>query len=134
MTAETGTYRWMAPEIIEHKAYDQKADVYSFGIVIWELLTGNVPYQDRTPLQAAVGVVQNGLRPDIPPSTPAGLADIMRLCWQREPSVRPSFETLKKKFEDMYDKALAQAVEAGKSAKKGGGGGIFGRLKGSGKA
>lgn len=134
MTAETGTYRWMAPEIIEHKAYDQKADVYSFGIVLWELLTGSVPYQDRTPLQAAVGVVQNGLRPDIPPSTPAGIADIMRLCWQREPSVRPSFETLKKKFEDMYDKALAQAVEAGSKSAKKGGGGIFGRLKGSGKA
>ncbi|XP_031742701.1 serine/threonine-protein kinase STY8-like [Cucumis sativus] len=34
MTAETGTYRWMAPEVIEHKPYDHKADVYSFGIVL----------------------------------------------------------------------------------------------------
>lgn len=135
MTAETGTYRWMAPEIIEHKAYDQKADVYSFGIVLWELLTAQVPYSDRTPLQAAVGVVQSGLRPDIPPSTPAALADIMRLCWQREPSVRPSFEALKKKFEDMLEKALAQeAAEAGsKSATKKSGVGIFGRLGGRGK-
>lgn len=58
MTAETGTYRWMAPEIIEHKPYDKKADVFSFGIVLWELLTGKVPYADMTPLQAAVGVVQ----------------------------------------------------------------------------
>ncbi|XP_031737888.1 serine/threonine-protein kinase STY8-like isoform X2 [Cucumis sativus] len=41
MTAETGTYRWMAPEVIEHKPYDHKADVYSFGIVLWELLTGS---------------------------------------------------------------------------------------------
>lgn len=134
MTAETGTYRWMAPEIIEHKAYDQKADVYSFGIVLWELLTGRVPYADRTPLQAAVGVVQNGLRPDIPPSTPAGLADIMRLCWQREPSVRPSFETLKRKFEEMYEKALAQQElddTPKKDVKKGG---LFGRLGRGGKA
>ncbi|KAE8648406.1 hypothetical protein Csa_008225 [Cucumis sativus] len=44
MTAETGTYRWMAPEVIEHKPYDHKADVYSFGIVLWELLTGVVFY------------------------------------------------------------------------------------------
>ena len=123
MTAETGTYRWMAPEIIEHKPYDQQADVYSFGIVLWELLTCQVPYSDRTPLQAAVGVVQNGLRPNIPPSTPADLADIMRLCWQREPSVRPSFETLKKKFEDMYEKALQESPK--RDAKKGG---LFGRL------
>ncbi|KAF7126845.1 hypothetical protein RHSIM_Rhsim11G0194500 [Rhododendron simsii] len=58
MTAETGTYRWMAPEVIEHKPYDHKADVFSFGIVLWELLTGKLPHEYLTPLQAAVGVVQ----------------------------------------------------------------------------
>ncbi|RDX70224.1 Serine/threonine-protein kinase STY46, partial [Mucuna pruriens] len=42
MTAETGTYRWMAPEVIEHKPYDHKADVFSFAIVLWELLTGRL--------------------------------------------------------------------------------------------
>lgn len=42
MTAETGTYRWMAPEVIEHKPYGEKADVFSFAIVIWELLTCKV--------------------------------------------------------------------------------------------
>jgi serine/threonine protein kinase len=58
MTAETGTYRWMAPEVIEHLPYDHRADVFSFGIVLWELLTGKLPYEDMTPLQAAVAVVQ----------------------------------------------------------------------------
>ncbi|GJW09939.1 serine/threonine-protein kinase STY17-like protein isoform X1 [Tanacetum coccineum] len=62
MTAETGTYRWMAPEVIEHKPYDHKADVFSFAIVLWELLTGEFPYSYLTPLQVAVGVVQQSLR------------------------------------------------------------------------
>lgn len=44
--------RWMAPEVIEHKPYGEKADVFSFGILMWELLTGRVPYEDMTPLQA----------------------------------------------------------------------------------
>ncbi|GKV53651.1 hypothetical protein SLEP1_g60168 [Rubroshorea leprosula] len=42
MTAETGTYRWMAPEVINHQQYDQKADVFSFAIVLWELVTAKV--------------------------------------------------------------------------------------------
>lgn len=42
MTAETGTYRWMAPEVIEHRPYDCKADVFSFGVLLWEMLTGEV--------------------------------------------------------------------------------------------
>ncbi|KAL8233283.1 hypothetical protein R6Q57_003061 [Mikania cordata] len=42
MTAETGTYRWMAPEVIEHRPYNHKADVFSFGIVMWELLAKKV--------------------------------------------------------------------------------------------
>lgn len=85
----------MAPEVIEHNPYREKADVFSFGIVLWELLTGRIPYSDMTPLQAAVGVVQKGLRPPIPPNCPPPLSDIMRLCWQRDPSVRPAFEQVR---------------------------------------
>jgi serine/threonine protein kinase len=85
----------MAPEVIEHNPYREKADVFSFGILLWELLTGRVPYEHMTPLQAAVGVVQKGLRPLIPATCPEGLAATMRDCWQRDPQERPSFEELK---------------------------------------
>ncbi|XP_068468646.1 serine/threonine-protein kinase STY17 isoform X2 [Phaseolus vulgaris] len=91
MTAETGTYRWMAPEVIEHKPYDQKADVFSFGIALWELLTGELPYSCLTPLQAAVGVVQKGLRPTIPKTTHPKLSELLQRCWQQDPTLRPDF-------------------------------------------
>ncbi|KAH9736924.1 protein kinase domain-containing protein [Citrus sinensis] len=61
MTAETGTYRWMAPELYstvtlrqgEKKHYNNKVDVYSFGIVLWELLTNRLPFEGMSNLQAA---------------------------------------------------------------------------------
>ncbi|KAH9693591.1 serine/threonine-protein kinase STY46 [Citrus sinensis] len=94
MTAETGTYRWMAPEVIEHQPYNHRADVFSFGIVLWELVTGKLPYDDLTPLQAAVGVVQKGLRPTIPVHTHPILVDLLERCWQRDPSLRPDFSEI----------------------------------------
>ncbi|KAL4367867.1 hypothetical protein GQ457_05G012020 [Hibiscus cannabinus] len=94
MTAETGTYRWMAPEVIEHKPYDHKADVFSFGIALWELLTGELPYSLLTPLQAAVGVVQKNLRPSIPKNTHPRLGELLERCWQQDPTQRPNFSEI----------------------------------------
>ncbi|KAE8674781.1 ACT-like protein tyrosine kinase family protein isoform 2 [Hibiscus syriacus] len=101
MTAETGTYRWMAPEVIEHKPYDHKADVFSFGVVLWELLTGKLPYENLTPLQAAVGVVQKGLRPVIPKHTHPKFVELLERCWQQDPSLRPEFSEISYILEDI---------------------------------
>ncbi|PIA35259.1 hypothetical protein AQUCO_03600137v1 [Aquilegia coerulea] len=54
---DPGTYRWMAPEVIKHKPYGRKVDVYSFGLVLWELVAGVIPYERMTPVQAAFAVV-----------------------------------------------------------------------------
>ncbi|KAI3859427.1 hypothetical protein MKW92_019641 [Papaver armeniacum] len=101
MTAETGTYRWMAPEVIEHKPYDHKADIFSFAIVLWEMLTGKLPYEYLTPLQAAVGVVQKGLRPTIPKDTHPKLVRLLEHCWQQNPSLRPDFSEIIEALQDI---------------------------------
>jgi serine/threonine protein kinase len=93
MTAETGTYRWMAPEVIAHQHYTHKCDVFSYGILLWELVSGgDIPYSGYTPLQAAVGVVQRGLRPAVPQTCHPVIAQVMQYCWQPDPNARPEFE------------------------------------------
>ncbi|WVZ54330.1 LOW QUALITY PROTEIN: hypothetical protein U9M48_005142 [Paspalum notatum var. saurae] len=106
MTAETGTYRWMAPEVINHQPYDSKADVYSFALVLWELMTSKIPYNTMSPLQAAVGVRQ-GLRPQIPENANPRLVKLMQRCWEAIPPDRPSFAEIIPELEDIQAQAQA---------------------------
>ncbi|XP_050228101.1 serine/threonine-protein kinase STY17 isoform X2 [Mercurialis annua] len=125
MTAETGTYRWMAPEVIEHKPYDHKADVFSFSIVLWELLTGELPYSYLTPLQAAVGVVQKGLRPTIPKQTHPKLTELLEKCWQQDPAQRPNFSEI---IETLQQIAKEVPIEKEDRRKDKSAGGFFSAL------
>ena len=100
MTPETGTYRWMAPEVIAHSKYSLSADVYSFAIVLWEIVCeGHVPYPEHTPLQAAVAVVQKGIRPILPYNSHPIMMNAMTRCWVSEPENRPRFTDLVMDFE-----------------------------------
>ncbi|KAK9003081.1 hypothetical protein V6N11_060651 [Hibiscus sabdariffa] len=110
MTAETGTYRWMAPEVINHQPYDQKADVFSFAIVLWELVTAKVPYDTMTPLKAALGVRQ-GLRPELPENAHPKLLDLMQRCWEAAPDKRPSFSEIRAELETLFEE-VEETTEA----------------------
>lgn len=88
---DPGTYRWMAPEMIKHKSYGRKVDVYSFGLILWEMVAGTIPYEDMAPIQAAFAVVNKNLRPVIPVDCPPAMRALIEQCWSLHPDKRPEF-------------------------------------------
>ncbi|VVB04579.1 unnamed protein product [Arabis nemorensis] len=103
--AETGTFRWMAPEVLRKKPHGHKSDVYSFGLVLWEMLAGATPYEEMTPYQAAFAVMQRNIRPVIPSDCPAAMKELIEQCWSEETDERPEFWQIVKVLEQ-FDKSL----------------------------
>lgn len=104
---DTGTFRWMAPEMMKHKTYGRKVDVYSFGLILWEMFSGSVPYEDLNPLQAAFAVFDKNVRPVIPISCPAPVRLLIEQCWASHPEKRPEFSHIVhilEKFKVVLDK------------------------------
>jgi len=82
---------WMAPEILSRKGkYSKKSDIYSLGVIFWEILTGKTPFSDMNTVEDLI----RGKREAIPPKLPLGLQSIIRHCWSEDPSVRPSADEL----------------------------------------
>jgi len=95
MTAETGSYRWMAPEVIRHEEYDKACDVYSFAITTWEMLTYQIPFANLMPVEAAFAVAREAQRPRIPLEwAQLPIAEMLRACWHQVPNKRPPFSAV----------------------------------------
>ncbi|XP_054568921.1 mitogen-activated protein kinase kinase kinase 21 isoform X1 [Eptesicus fuscus] len=86
-----GTYAWMAPEVIKSSLFSKGSDIWSYGVLLWELLTGEVPYRGIDGLAVAYGVAVNKLTLPIPSTCPEPFAKLMKECWQPDPHIRPSF-------------------------------------------
>ncbi|XP_047200934.1 mitogen-activated protein kinase kinase kinase 9 isoform X2 [Girardinichthys multiradiatus] len=89
-----GTYAWMAPEVIRSSTFSKGSDVWSYGVLLWELLTGEVPFRSIDGLAVAYGVAMNKLALPIPSTCPEPFARLMENCWSPDPHSRPLFTTI----------------------------------------
>lgn len=92
-----GTPAWTAPEVLRNEKYTKKCDVYSFGIVLWELITRDDPHHGMPPFQVVFAVGTQGIRPPIPTYGPPLLIDLMQECWSENPEQRVKTNFLFKK-------------------------------------
>ncbi|XP_006648463.3 probable serine/threonine-protein kinase SIS8 [Oryza brachyantha] len=89
-----GTPEWMAPEVLRNEPSNEKCDVYSFGVILWELATMRVPWSGLNPMQVVGAVGFQNRRLDIPKEVDPLVASIISSCWENDPSKRPSFSQL----------------------------------------
>ena len=89
-----GSVQWAAPEVLLGKSYSHKCDLWSFGVVCWEVLTARVPFDGMAPTTVATKVAMEGLRLPVPPQAPMRLLRLIARCWSEDPEQRPSFEAV----------------------------------------
>lgn len=108
MTSKIGTYQWMAPEVIAGYKYTEKADVFSFGIILWELATRKPPYYGIDGTEVSKKVVNEDYRPKLSEkdNVPGQFLELMRKCWARDPDKRPPFGDVIKDLETMNFKNI----------------------------
>ncbi|KAH9674825.1 serine/threonine-protein kinase CTR1 [Citrus sinensis] len=89
-----GTPEWMAPEVLRDEPSNEKSDIYSFGVILWELATLQQPWGNLNPAQVVAAVGFKGKRLEIPRNVNPHVASIIEACWANEPWKRPSFSTI----------------------------------------
>jgi len=111
MTKQVGTPNWMAPEVFTSDSYDQKVDVYSFGVIVHEIVTRDIPFDECAPEKVGLLIVR-GVRPDmalITSDCPDTLRALIPNCWAQDPGARPTFKQICAKLDAFRPTELPRA-------------------------
>ncbi|BDA49507.1 Integrin-linked protein kinase 1 [Coccomyxa sp. Obi] len=109
LTGETGSYRYMAPEVFRHEPYNTKVDVYAFSMIAYELFEGAIPFGHLHPVEAARRAAMNHARPTwgkfnrYGKVVPEELKALVCECWEPQPDKRPSFANVAKRLQALFD-------------------------------
>ncbi|GAQ89818.1 VH1-INTERACTING KINASE-like [Klebsormidium nitens] len=116
MTGETGTYRYMAPEVFRHETYDKSVDVFSFAVILQEMFEGGPAWRFTAPEEVARQVALRHLRPPFKASTyPLGVKELIQACWASDARLRPTFSVIIERLEEIeeYMAAAEKALRDG---------------------
>jgi hypothetical protein len=105
--SELGPIRWMAPESLKNKEYSVKSDVWSFGILAFEIIAQEEPHTKSDPIQVGRFIRDEGRTPELPVTCPEELASIIKNCWQLDPAKRPNFEEITPELEIILENLKA---------------------------
>lgn len=94
MTGNTGSLRYMAPEVAMRRAYNEKVDVYSYGIMVWQMARDRVPFKGLSKIEFFSTVVNGDNRPPLDRAWPTRFSTLLKSCWHRDYKKRPSFEDI----------------------------------------
>ena len=97
---QVGTWGWMAPEVLDSSPYNEKADVYSYGVVLWELLTQDEPFRGIAPMQI-MRLIDRGERPPFPANAHPAYRNLVEACWAGDPDTRPTFDEIIERLEGL---------------------------------
>ncbi|KAK6160979.1 hypothetical protein DH2020_004360 [Rehmannia glutinosa] len=109
--------QWMAPEVLRNEPSDEKADVYSYGVILWELVTQKIPWESLNSMQVIGAVGFMNQRLDMPKDIDPQWASLIESCWHSEPQCRPSFQELVEKLKELQRKYAIQ-YQAGRATQK----------------
>merc|ERR1712137_113203 len=88
---EIPTPRWMAPEIIVGGIPSEKTDVYSFGIILWEIFSQKIPFPFMISFPEFRKMIWvDNIRPSLDSITVPSICELLELCWHQNPEIRPS--------------------------------------------
>ncbi|GIL57301.1 hypothetical protein Vafri_12551 [Volvox africanus] len=117
LSGRTGSYMYMAPEMYLEQPYNEKVDVFSYGVIVFEILSR---YQmicavsqagTEAEIEAYAAKVSEGYRPPLPPAWPQAVKELIAVCWHQDASLRPSMAWVKERLMQMQAEGMPEEMQ-----------------------